>query len=135
MTYRFVVEGQPVAKARPRVVDGHAYTAEKTRVAETVMGWAAKQAGVSIGSAPCAVTMRCYFAIPKSWPKRWKEDAIGGILRPTGKPDADNLLKLLDGLNHVAWDDDGQVVEAHVEKWYSHRPHTEVEIRVIGEKA
>ena len=38
------------------------------------------------------------------------------VLPFTVKPDADNILKLIDGLNGIAWHDDAQVTEAIVHK-------------------
>lgn len=49
----------------------------------------------------------------------WRTAADLGLARPVGKPDADNVVKLvLDGLNGVAWLDDAQVCDlAVVRTW------------------
>jgi Holliday junction resolvase len=56
--------------------------------------------------------------------KEWLTLAAKGWVRPTGKPDADNLAKhIKDVLGQVGfWDDDKQVCELVVRKWYSRRP-------------
>ena len=44
-------------------------------------------------------------------------------IRPTGKPDIDNIIKaVLDGLNGVAFKDDAQVVFISAQKLYSDTP-------------
>jgi Holliday junction resolvase RusA-like endonuclease len=43
-----------------------------------------------------------------------------GLVRPTHKPDANNLVKEFeDACNGLLWEDDSQVVEETVRKWYS----------------
>ena len=55
-----------------------------------------------------------------------------GISFPQKKPDADNVAKIiLDGLNHIAWDDDTQVVDMMVTKRYSDEPMVSVIIEEI----
>nr|WP_318837549.1 RusA family crossover junction endodeoxyribonuclease [Psychrobacillus glaciei] len=53
-----------------------------------------------------------------------------GELRPTTKPDVDNYVKgVKDGLNKVLWQDDSQVVNLNVRKFYSMNPR--VVVRVV----
>ena len=57
---------------------------------------------------------------------------LNGHILPTKKPDADNVAKIiLDGLNHIAWDDDTQVVDMMVIKRYSEEPFVAVIIEEI----
>jgi Holliday junction resolvase RusA-like endonuclease len=50
-------------------------------------------------------------------------------IRPTKKPDADNILKaVLDALNGLAYNDDSQIVSARIEKLYSDNPRVEIVI-------
>nr|WP_243432759.1 RusA family crossover junction endodeoxyribonuclease [Lysinibacillus sphaericus] len=52
-----------------------------------------------------------------------------GELRPTTKPEADNLINgIKDGCNKVIWHDDSQIVEMNVRKFYSEQPRAEVTI-------
>ena len=54
-------------------------------------------------------------------------------IRPTKKPDWDNIGKIIcDSLNKVAYRDDSVVVDAQVRKFYSENPRVDVSIRVIG---
>ncbi|AVK98860.1 RusA family crossover junction endodeoxyribonuclease [Lysinibacillus sphaericus] len=75
-----------------------------------------------------------YRKIPKSFSKKKHQQAVDGELRPTTKPDVDNLAKgIKDGLSKVIWHDDSQVTELFVCKWYSDNPRAEVTIE-WGEK-
>ena len=70
-----------------------------------------------------------YVKIPKSATKARRAKMLSGKIRPTTKPDWDNLGKLVsDALNGVAYDDDKRVVDARVRKFYSDRPRTQVTI-------
>ena len=62
-------------------------------------------------------TIIAYFAVPKSYSKAKRLDCVLNNLRPTKKPDADNIAKIiLDSLNGIAYDDDSQIVELTVIK-------------------
>ena len=65
------------------------------------------------------VVIEAVFTIPKSWTRAKKAEAMAGKL-PPGKPDIDNILKVvLDGLNDVAYEDDKQVVLTQCKKVYA----------------
>jgi len=52
-----------------------------------------------------------------------------GIIRPTKKPDIDNICKIIcDSLNKIAYHDDSQIVDCQVRKFYSERPRVVVTI-------
>ncbi len=54
---------------------------------------------------------------------------LQGIIRPTKRPDWDNIGKIVsDALNELAYHDDSYIVDARVRKWYSDTPRVEVEI-------
>lgn len=77
--------------------------------------------------------MRCM--VPSSWPKTKKAQALAGTIRPTTKPDQDNVLKaIFDGLNGVAWRDDVQVVDITSRKRYAPLPGVYVEITPVEAK-
>lgn len=55
---------------------------------------------------------------------------LDGQIRPTKKPDSDNILKAVaDALNQVAYRDDKQIVDTQVRKFYSETPRTVISIR------
>lgn len=129
------MRGLPVGKGRPRFnrATGRAYTPGKTAdyegglagAASRVMGDAAPLEG------PLAVSVIAVFPIPASWSGKKKAKAAAGLIRPTGKPDGDNLLKACgDGLNAIVWRDDSQIVDARIRKVYGASPM--VTIKVLG---
>lgn len=127
--------GAPSGKGRPRFIraTGHAYTPEKTRNYESSLRLAAQDAmnGAAPLEGPLAVTVHALFPVPASWSRKKRDDALSGLLRPTTKPDADNILKVLDALNEVVFRDDKQVVDARVVKTYSARPAMRIEISEV----
>ena len=71
-----------------------------------------------------------YFEIPKSKPAKFQCAALNGYLRPTIKPDTDNIAKnIKDALNKIAFPDDSQIVEEIIEKRYSDTPRAEIFIK------
>lgn len=129
----FTIPGQPQGKGRPRVgkAGQHArmFTPAKTVAYEGLIAHAAQQARGDAplieGAAAVELSLRC--AVPASWSKRKQAQALLGEIRPTTKPDADNVLKaVLDGCNGVLWRDDVQVVDVLVRKHYDATPRVEV---------
>lgn len=120
------LSGVPVGKGRPRFVraTGRTYTPAKTAGYHSDLRLAAQDqmAGHAPWTCPVEVNVGAFMPIPKSWSKTKQQDALMLRIRPTSKPDADNLLKQLDALNEICWRDDSQVVEATVRKFYSDRP-------------
>ena len=79
------------------------------------------------------MSVKAYFAIPKSVSKKKHKLMIEEKIRPTKKPDCDNVLKIIcDALNTIAYDDDKQIVEMEISKFYSENPRVEVEIEEIA---
>lgn len=59
---------------------------------------------------------------------------LDNVIRPTKKPDWDNIGKIVcDALNKTAFHDDAQIVDGSVIKCYSEQPRIEVEIWEIAE--
>jgi Holliday junction resolvase RusA-like endonuclease len=57
---------------------------------------------------------------------------LKGIIRPTKKPDIDNVAKIiLDSLNCICYKDDTQIVSLIVNKYYSQEPRVEVVIEGV----
>ncbi len=52
-------------------------------------------------------------------------------MRPTVKPDWDNLGKVTDALNGIVWEDDKQVVDGQVIKYYDREPRLEIVVKQI----
>ena len=133
MIARFIVLGEPQGKGRPRFTGrGRAYTPAKTAQYEAQIRRAYQsQAGqVFPEGIPLAVRIIAYYRVPASDSKRKRLDKLQHRIRPTKKPDWDNIGKVVcDALNGVAYKDDAQIVTAVVYKFYGDQPRVEVEIK------
>lgn len=86
---------------------------------------------------PLMLGVKAYLPMTKTDTKgkkgeRWRVEALAGRIRPTKKPDLDNILKhLKDVLKGVFWRDDVQVVEylPGTGKYYGDPARWEIEIR------
>lgn len=134
LIYSIRVDTAPVAKARPRVTmrggKARAYTPKKSADYERLIASHWKHAPTD---KPVALRMEFGMPIPASWPKYRRAEALQGSLLPAKKPDIDNLVKaVLDALNGIAYDDDGQVVEVSARKVYTESPAVKVELHDLG---
>lgn len=143
---KFTILGEPQGKGRPRFVTrynsatgtviGRAHTPENTIIYENLV-----RTEYSIQTKnyrfpdDSMLDMRilAYYGVPKSASKKKKNLMLSGVLRPTKKPDMDNVMKVIaDSLNQVAYKDDTQIVDAQCRKFYSDEPRVEVVIREIS---
>lgn len=60
---------------------------------------------------PVSVIVEARFPIAASWSKKKPRDGLAHFIRPCTTRDADDLLKGLDGLNAVVWQDDGPLAQ------------------------
>lgn len=136
-TLRFVVEGVPVPKARPRVTKtGRTYTPEKSAAYERLVRHIAlssmQKSGLSLAETSVFVEVVAYMPIPASWPRKKRIGALLGGIRPIVRPDLDNIVKsVLDACNGVVYGDDSQVCTMVLQKRYEteeHRPSVHVSI-------
>ena len=131
MQIRVTVPGDPVGKGRPRFdKHGHAYTPDKTRDYEKTIAllYKASAKGYKFPRhVPVDVRIRAYFTIPASDSNRQRTRKLSGIIRPCKTPDTDNIAKaVLDSINKIAYEDDAQVVDIQVRKFYSDNPRVEI---------
>lgn len=136
MILEFTVPGEPVAKGRPRFTrTGFAYPDKKTDRYENLVRLAYTEAFPERKPAegPVAVAIRAYFPPLKSWSKKKKTAALSDNVPKVTKPDLDNLVKILDGLNKIAWLDDAQIYSIEAWKGYSDRPRLDIQIFLEGE--
>ena len=84
------------------------------------------------GPLTCPVRLTCviYRAVPQSWSRRKRADAIADKIRPKTRPDVSNVIKgIEDALNGVWYNDDSQIVEYGViGKWYAEEPRVYVRL-------
>lgn len=79
-----------------------------------------------LGAIKCEIL--AVFAVPESWTKLETASALAGEIRPTGKPDWDNIAKVTDALNGIVWKDDAQIVEGRIQKFYGERSFLHIEV-------
>ena len=133
----FTVYGDPKGKARPRIttINNHArsFQTAKQNAVENYIKMAYLETAESVYfNGALSVRIIAYFPIPKSASKKKREEMLIGSIRPVIKPDCDNILKCVeDALNRIAYDDDKQIVDSSISKYYSDRPRTEIEIREL----
>lgn len=78
---------------------------------------------------PLKVEINVFMSVPKSYSKKKTEQALNNGIRPTVKPDCDNIAKNInDALNGIAYPDDKQIVSLTVNKYYSSSEYVEVKI-------
>lgn len=140
MTLRFTVTGEPRGKGRPRFnprnPNSRPRTPEDTLAYENLIGWEFRSQCRDRfpEKEPLEMLIRAYYAIPSSESKKKKALMEQGEIRPTKKPDIDNVVKVYaDALNHLAYHDDAQVVKIVCEKYYSNEPRVEVRLSSIKE--
>ena len=131
MTKIIEIPLEPVAKGRPRLSRGHAYTPEKTRVYEEAVGLIASRAFKSPLTSPIAVDISFYLPAPKSWSEAKKRMAVTGEIRPVSRPDIDNLGKAIcDACNGIVWTDDSLIVDMHLQEFYG-EPRTVLKVEEL----
>ena len=83
-------------------------------------------------SAPLAIEILATFEVPKSYSKKKADLCTQNVIRPTRKPDIDNIVKVVaDALNGVAYKDDSGIADLHAIKGYG--PDAMLFIRLTGE--
>lgn len=132
----FVVPGAAVGKGRPKFARRGAfvtaYSDKKTVSYENLVRIYASEA---VGNrppldGPVRLTLKISVLPPASWSKKKTSDALLGLVRPTTKPDIDNIMKAIcDAMNEIVYVDDKQVCDVWVSKHYAITP----EVRVIVE--
>ena len=117
----------PQGKSRPKTVRlkngmSHSYTPEATVSAEQAIRWHVSQVWHDAPlDEPISVAMVFVMPKPKSKPKK--------AIWPTGKPDVDNVSKLvMDALNGLLWRDDSRVVGMALTKVYGEKPGIHLEV-------
>lgn len=135
--FHVTIEGQPVAKGRPRFDSrsGRTHTPHRTEKWEQR---AKRHLRLEYGllpplSTPMVLEVRAFFRIPPSWPKWKREQAEMGALPHVTKPDGDNVLKAAeDALNGVIIKDDQFIVDSIVRKRYAPDPRVEIILYAWG---
>ncbi len=131
----FEVPGDPVPKGRPRFARRgtfvQTYTDSKTIEYETIV---ATKARMAIGSSEplkghLTVYLYLRYAVPTSYSKKRAEACLNGLEYPK-RVDLDNCYKsITDAMQGIIYENDCQIVEAHILKCYSLEPGANVMIQ------
>lgn len=114
------IHGPLQGKGRPRFANGHAYTPEATKRYEGMIQGAYLLAHGERLDGPVALDVTACQALPKRAGKAARMAAESGSIKPLGKPDIDNIVKIvMDALNGYAYQDDTQVVQLDARKEYA----------------
>lgn len=134
-TVKFIIPGAPFGKQRPKFANKSAYTPKETVNYENLVKLVYQQESkgyIFPADVMLSVKIVAYYPIPKSTSKRNRELMMQDKLRPTKKPDWDNIGNVVcDSLNKIAYYDDKNIVDAAVRKFYSENPRVEVAISRI----
>lgn len=136
MIYSFTVHGEPRGQGRPRFARTgsgvRTYTDSETKGYQMLVRSMAAIARVREIEGPVAISIVACFEIPKSASKSRQAEMRAGLVRPTKRPDMDNIAKaILDALNGVAFKDDAQVCELSVSKVWADEPSVRIEVKKL----
>lgn len=138
MKIKFTIPGKAVAKQSFRYTrDGRKYTDKDVKNYANWVRLCFQQAVPAhlpsvFFEKPLKITIRAVFEVPKSYSNFKRTKCLLGEIRPTVKPDTDNISKnIKDALNGIAYPDDKQVVSETIEKYYGVSPFTAVCIEEI----
>ena len=138
----FKIPGPPKGKARsrtfynPKLGRSQSITPENTVLYENLV----KQQYLAsdpdkkwFNKEPLGMTIYAGYPIPKSMTKKQLAEIEAGRLKPTKKPDVDNIAKIVcDALNGIAYGDDAQIVRNYNIKEYVDEPAVYVWIWEVG---
>lgn len=132
----FTVAGEPRGKARPRFCsNGQVYTPKQTTTYEQqiIFDYCKQCGNVKFDeNSQLELFVKAYYKIPKSASKKKRMAMLSEEIRPTKKPDGDNILKAVaDALNGVCYKDDKSIVKMSIEKFYSDVPRIEVVVQEV----
>lgn len=124
LQFEFEVPGKVQAKQRPRLSRyGKVYTPGQTSSYENwiKLCFVNKYGNIEpISQKRFFIKIDVYKSVPKSITNKNKIKMLNNEIRPTVKPDADNVVKsVLDALNKLIYKDDSQVTDLLVHKYYS----------------
>lgn len=138
---KFEILGEACAKGRPRFRSVgkfvQTYNTDKTVNYENLVKLSFVNSGNEpiLEDVPLRVSLEIFIETPKSVSNKKRNLMLNGSIRPTKKPDLDNVAKsILDALNGVAFKDDKNVVELNLIKWYAEQAKAIVSIEKISEE-
>lgn len=127
----FTIPGDPVGKGRPRfsAASGRTYTPEKTVKYEQWVRLCCSEHCKDFFPAgtPVKAEIYAFFTPPPSDSKVKRRKKLAWALKPTKKPDYDNIGKVVcDAINRIAYEDDCQITHATIVKRYGSKAFVQV---------
>lgn len=132
---KFTIDGPVQAQQRPRFARKgrhvHTYDAKESRTYKAhVQKCAAPYAPEQLIDSAIELHIDIYHKLQKTGSKQLKADKLAHRIRPTVKPDLDNLAKgIKDALTGMMWKDDALIVDLVVRKFYAVEPYAVVTIK------
>lgn len=128
-TVTIILRGEPTPWARAGHKGRVSFTPKRQREAMQTLKYVA---GIEMGErVPLEGPLSASFVFCYPWPASMskKRRAAQGSHWKTSRPDASNLLKLIeDALTGVVWLDDAQIVQIGVQKYYDTIPRVELRV-------
>lgn len=136
----FSIPGTPFGKQRPKFSRAgryvKTYTPDETVRYENLVKLMYQQAADGRrfeDGTMLDMRIIAYYGIPRSTSKKRRKAMLEHRIRPTKKPDLDNIAKVIcDSLNLVAYHDDSAIVDTQIRKFYSEDPRVDVIISAVG---
>lgn len=136
MNIIFSVPGEPRGKGRAKWSKFGTYSDRKTVNYETLIQerFNNKYPNFTPLNQALILTLTAFLLIPASKSKKKQLAMESEEIRPTKRPDYDNILKIVsDALEKLAYVNDAQIVDAVFHKYYSYTPHLLIEISTVGQ--
>jgi Holliday junction resolvase RusA-like endonuclease len=141
---RIVLAGKPTAwqrdgrriitprdKTKKQFVSTYTHTETRSQQADLKQMAFDQMAGRAPFTGPIDLRYGAFIPVPPSWSNAKRRRAMADEIRPTPRPDFDNLMKMVDALKGVVWVDDAQATDVFFWKRYTDRPRVVIEIRPI----
>lgn len=133
----FEIHGNPVAQKQTRFTcncgSGRCYdpsSHDREKIQWQIRPFAPKEPI----TGPVSLEITFFMPIPKSTSSVRRRQMLNRIILPTVRPDQDNLAYLItNSLKKIVYEDDNQVVEQHVYKFYGDEPKTIIKVRPISQ--
>ena len=126
---RIIIYGSPKAWKRHRSSRISGMYDPNTPEKRVIQSYFEEEFGANFPMIQGEITMfiKAYRPIPKSMPKAMSLLYEAEVLKPLGRPDVDNFIKLIqDALNGIIYRDDAQITKIVSEKYLSFTPRTEI---------
>lgn len=133
--YMFTVYGEPYGKTNmiPTRRGNHLSLANPTKNKNYMSlvqdAWLSANVEKIPDNYKITLQIVAHFQIPKATSKRKHALMLQHLIKPTKRPDCDNISKVIcDALNGLAFYDDSMVTDLFVSKRYGSTPRTEIYI-------